>query len=99
MNLEVRLNRAIWETKIAGSNPAAFLDRFIQTLENINNSPEGIEENITIVAINDNTITDDKILLIPIYSSNSEDFNKALSKNWGLYFNKAFNDFNIKPIN
>lgn len=99
MNLEVRLNRTIWEARIAGSAPTAFLDRFIQTLESINDSPEGLEENITITVINDNSILNDKIQLIPVYSSASEDLNKSLSTNWGLYFNKAFNDFNIKPLN
>jgi hypothetical protein len=99
MTLEVRLNRTIWETRIGGSNANAVFDRFIQSLESLNSSPEGIEEGITITVINDNLILDDKVNIVPIYSSAIEDFNGSMSGNWGLYFTKVFTDFNIKPLN
>ena len=99
MTLEVRMNRTVWETRIGGSNANIVFDRFIQSLESLNNSPEGIAESITMEVINDTLILNDKVSVIPVYSSDTEDFNKSMSGNWGLYFTKVFTDFNIKPLN
>ena len=100
MTVTVKFNRTILETKIGGSTPSQSVDRFIAALTALNSYPEASDEGITVTAVNDTVgITDETVKIIPTYTTTAEDFNVSLSNQWGIYFLKIFNDFNITPVN